>query len=188
MNNILLMHSRTMAFNGIYMLINPFLMDNARKSPFICFGQLGALNVFPYKESYFPNKCVFVFPLPSLIHLFMCLCVFVLCLFFPLSKLETQQGELSPKDPRCPHSFDITWKLFQTTSFVIFESFSFVSIYHFETNFNIKLNFKILIFVISISSENISKYHSSLTMILLSKSFGQSIKEGRGLQIFMVFY
>ena len=137
---------------------------------------------------FFPHKYVFVFPLPSLIHLFLCSCVFVLCLFFPLSKLETQQGELSPKDPWCPHSFDITWKLFQTTSFVIFESFSFLSIYHFETYFNIKLNFKILIFVISVHSENIFKYHFSLTMILLSKSFGQSIKEGRGLLILMVFY
>ena len=94
---------------------------------------------FIIRKVIFPLICI-CFPLPSLINLFLCLCVFALCLFFPLSKLETQQGELSPKDPRCPHSFDITWKLFQTTSFVIFESFSFVSIYHFETYFNIKLN------------------------------------------------
>ena len=188
MNNILLMHSRTMAFDGIYMLINPFLMDNARKSPFICFGQLGALNVFHHKESYFPNKYVFVFPLPSLIHLFcVCVCLFYVC-FAPSPSWKLSRENSHQRIPGVRTlliSLGNYFKLHHSSSLKVLV---FVSIYHFEIYFNIELNFKILIFVISISSENISKYHSSLTMILLSKSFGQSIKEGRGLQIFMVFY
>ena len=115
----------------------------------------GTLNVFPHKESYFPNEYVFVFPLPSLIHLFMCLCVFV-CFVFVFAPSPSWRLSKENSHQRIPGvrtlliSLGNYFKLHHSSSLKVLV---FVSIYHFETYFNIKLNFKILIFVISISSE-----------------------------------
>ena len=96
MNNIQLMRSMTLAFVGIHTLIDSNLVDQACKSlgftwkwviliiDFLCNCSLKSL-------SFFFSNCLFV-----------------------LSPLQVWDlaGELSPKDPRCPHSFDITLKLF----------------------------------------------------------------------------
>ena len=123
---------------------------------------------FIIRKAIFPiNMCSFF---PSKFDTFvLCLCVFV---FAPSPSWRLSRENSHQRIPGV-HTLLISlgnyFKLHHSSSLKVLV---FVSIYHFETYFNIKLNFKILIFVISISSENISKYHSSLTMILLSKSFG----------------
>ena len=115
----------------------------------------GALNVFHHKESYFPNKYVFVFPFQVW---YICLCVCVcLCLLYvcfapsPSWRLSRENShQRIPGVRTLLISLGNYFKLHHSSSLKVLV---FVSIYHFETYFNIKLNFKILIFVISISSE-----------------------------------
>ena len=110
---------------------------------------------------------MFVFPF-QVWNICLCVCVCLLYVCFATSPSWRLSRENSHQ--RIPGvrtlliSLGNYFKLHHSSSLKVLV---FVSIYHFETYFNIKLNFKILIF------ENIFKYHSSLTMILLSKSSNQ---------------
>ena len=116
---------------------------------------------------------MFVFPFQVW---YICLCVCVCLLYVCFSPSPSWRLSRENSHQRIPGvrtlliSLGNYFKLHHSSSLKVLV---FVSIYHFETYFNIKLNFKILIFVISVHSENIFKYHSSLTMILLSKSSNQ---------------
>ena len=110
---------------------------------------------FIIRKAIFPiNMCLF-FPskFDTFVYVFVCvLCLLYVC-FAPSPSWRLSRENSHQRIPGVRTlliSLGNYFKLHHSSSLKVLV---FVSIYHFETYFNIKLNFKILIFVISISSE-----------------------------------